>query len=49
VPPEEHGWFRAIALGLPDREVLCVTLEEHVSLRAWALTLPNREVLIRDS
>ena len=37
--------LRALALGLPSREVLYVTLEEHILLRALALGLANREVL----
>ena len=37
--------LRALALGLPSREVLYVTLEEHVLMRALALGPPNREVL----
>ena len=45
---EEHVWFRALALGLPNREVLIRDSLEHVSFRAFALGLPNREVLIRD-
>ena len=46
---EEHGQFSALALILPNREVLIRDTQEHVSLRALALGLPNREVLIRDS
>ena len=34
-----------MALGLPSREVLYVTLAEHVLFRALALRLPNREIL----
>jgi hypothetical protein len=49
VTPDEHGWCRALARGLPNREVLYVTPEERVSFRAVALGLPNKEVLIRDS
>jgi DNA-binding CsgD family transcriptional regulator len=49
VTPEEHGCFRAVALGLPNREILCVTPEERVLYRALALGLSNKEVLIRDS
>jgi hypothetical protein len=46
---EEHVSFRALALGLPDREVLIRDSEEHVSVRALALGLPDGEILIRDS
>jgi hypothetical protein len=49
VTPDEHGWFRALASGLPNREVLYVTPAERVSFRAVALGLPNRELPIRDS
>jgi hypothetical protein len=50
VTPEEHGWFRAVALGLHNREILCVTPEGRVFLkRALALALSYTEVLIRDS
>ena len=41
----EHFSPKALALGLPSREVLYVTREEHVWFRALALGLPNREVL----
>jgi hypothetical protein len=41
--------FRAIVLGLPNREFLTRDSSEHVSCRALALGLPYREVLIRDS
>ena len=41
--------FRALALGLPNREVLIMTPEEHGWFRALALGLPQREVLLRDS
>jgi len=37
--------LRALALRLPSREFLYVTLEEHVLLRALALRLPKWEVL----
>ena len=37
--------LRALALGLPSREVPYVTLAEHVVLRALALGLPHRVVL----
>ena len=37
--------LRALALGLPSREVLFVTPEEHGLMRALALGLPDREVL----
>jgi hypothetical protein len=42
---QEHVSFRALALGLPNREVLIRDSWEHVSFRAVALGLPNREVL----
>jgi hypothetical protein len=45
VTPEEHVSFRALALGLPNKEVICVTPEERVWFRALALGLPNKEVL----
>ena len=45
---EEHVLLRALALVLPQREVLRVTLEEHISFRASALGLFTRDVLIRD-
>ena len=41
----EHVLLRALALGLPGREVLYVTLEVHVLFRALAFGLPVREVL----
>jgi hypothetical protein len=42
----QHVSFRALALGLPDREVLCDSqAQEHVSLRALSLGLHEREVL----
>ena len=37
--------LRALALGLPNREVLVRDYYEHVFVRALALGLPNREVL----
>ena len=49
---EEHVCVRALALGLPNREVLYESIRdsyEHVSFRALALGLPDREVLIRNS
>jgi len=47
---DDHVWFRALALGLPNREVLIRdTKEEHVSFRALALGIPHRKVLILDS
>ena len=45
---EEHVFVRALALGLPSREVLWGS-HEHVSFMALALGLPNREILIRDT
>ena len=45
---EELVLFHALALGLPNREVLCVSYK-HLWFRAIAFALPNREVLISDS
>jgi hypothetical protein len=50
---DEHVLFRALALGLPNREVLSRDSKEHVSrdskeyvsFRASALGLPHREIL----
>ena len=45
---EEHVFVRALAIGLPNREVLWGS-HEHVSFRALALGLPNREILKHDT
>ena len=45
---EEHVFVGALALGLPDREVLLGS-HEHVSFRALALGLPHGEILRRDT
>ena len=42
---EEHVLFRAVALGLPNREVIIRDSYGHVWFRKAALGLPNREVL----
>ena len=42
---EEHALVRALALALPDKKVLHVTLGENVLFWAMALGLSNREVL----
>jgi hypothetical protein len=49
VPLDEHVFLRALALGLPNREILIRASVEHVLFRALALGLLNKEVLIRDS
>ena len=45
---EEHVLFRALALVLPQREVLKVIFEERILFRASALGLFTRDVQIRD-
>ena len=47
--PEEHGWFRAVALGLPSRDILYVTLRSRFRLGNWPSHSPNWKILIRDS
>jgi hypothetical protein len=42
---KRHVSFKALALGLPNREVPIHDSGEHVSFRALALGLPNREAL----
>jgi len=42
---EEHVLFRAVALGLPNREVLICDSYGHVWFRETGLGLSNREVI----
>ena len=42
----QHVSFRALALGLSNREVLIRDSQELVSFRASALGLPNRGILV---